>query len=207
MAGIAVARLRLLSSEGMIQVKIVEKRPEGYHIRVIALGLLLPIGLHFAPNENLAEAFAEIQPWLPTVLAPLDPLLACDNPAFVEVNEPGRQMRVVKSDSSLVVDVNDEEESAHVWAPLRAISSAVEELALRLLLRNAKLRQLLFRVRVANPSQAPAGEAIRMRHPSAESNTPLALAKRSQNRAVSKFPCRARSSPDARKDSQSRRHP
>jgi hypothetical protein len=47
----------------------------------------------------------------------------------VEVNSHGQHVRVVKSGGSLVVDVKNEEESVHVSAPIRAISSAVEELA------------------------------------------------------------------------------
>jgi hypothetical protein len=128
-AGTAVAGVSLLCSEGMIQVKVVEKRPEGHHIRVMAPALLLPIGMHFAPKDGIREASAEIQPWLPTIRAALAQLRECDDFAFVEVNEPGRQVRVVKSGGSLVVDVNDEEESVHVSAPIRTLSSAVEELA------------------------------------------------------------------------------
>ena len=128
-AGTAVAGVSLLCSEGMIQVKVVEKRPEGHHIRVMAPALLLPIGMHFAPKDGIREASAEIQPWLPTIRAALAQLRECEDFAFVEVNEPGRQVRVVKSGGSLVVDVNDEEESVHVSAPIRTLSSAVEELA------------------------------------------------------------------------------
>src|SRR4029077_13817401 len=128
-AGTAVAGVSLLCSEGMIQVKVVEKRPEGHHIRVMAPALLLPIGMHFAPKDGIREASAEIQPWLPTIRAALAQLRECDDFAFVEVNEPGRQVRVVKSGGPLVVDVNDEEESVHVSAPIRTLSSAVEELA------------------------------------------------------------------------------
>jgi len=128
-ASTAVTGASLLCSEGMIQVKVVEKRPEGHHIRVMAPALLLPIGMHFAPKDGIREASAEIQPWLPTIRAALAQLRECDDFAFVEVNEPGRQVRVVKSGGSLVVDVNDEEESVHVSAPIRTLSSAVEELA------------------------------------------------------------------------------
>jgi len=128
-ASTAVAGASLLCSEGMIQVKVVEKRPEGHHIRVMAPALLLPIGMHFAPKDGIREASAEIQPWLPTIRAALAQLRECDDFAFVEVNGPGRQVRVVKSGGSLVVDVNDEEESVHVSAPIRTLSSAVEELA------------------------------------------------------------------------------
>jgi hypothetical protein len=128
-AGTTVAGVSLLCSEGMIQVKVIEKRPEGHHIRVMAPALLLPIGMHFAPKDGISEASAEIQPWLPTIRAALAQLRDCDDFAFVEVNEPDRQVRVAKSGGSLVVDVNDEEESVHVSAPIRAMSSAVEELA------------------------------------------------------------------------------
>ena len=128
-AGTAVAGVGLLCSEGMIQVKVVEKRPEGHHIRVIAPALLLPIGMHFAPKESISDASAEIQPWLPTIRAALAQLRECDDFAFVEVKEPGRHVRVAKSGGSLVVDVDSEEESVHVSAPIRAMSSAVEELA------------------------------------------------------------------------------
>jgi len=129
LAGTAVAGVGLLCSEGMIQVNVVEKRPEGHHIRIMAPALLVPIGMHFAPKENIAEASAEIQPWLPTIRAALAQLRECDDFAFVEVKEPGQQVRVAKSGGSLVVDVNSEEESVHVSAPIRAMSSAVEELA------------------------------------------------------------------------------
>jgi hypothetical protein len=128
-AGTAVAGVGLLCSEGMIQVNVIEKRPEGHHIHVMAPALPLPIGMHFAPKENIAEASAEIQPWLPAIRAALAQLRECDDFAFVEVKEPGQQVRVAKSGGSLVVDVNSEEESVHVSAPIRAMSSAVEELA------------------------------------------------------------------------------
>jgi hypothetical protein len=129
LAGTAIAGVGLLCSEGMIQVNVVQKRAEGHHIRVMAPALLLPIGMHFAPKDGISEASEEIQPWLPTIRAALSQLRECDDFVFVEVKEPGQQVRVAKSGGSMVVDVNDEEQSVHVSAPIRAMSSAVEELA------------------------------------------------------------------------------
>lgn len=77
----------------------------------------------------MSEASAEIRPWLPTIRAALAQLRECDDIAFVEVKEPGQRVRVAKMGGSLVVDVNNEEEFAHVSAPIRAMTSAVEELA------------------------------------------------------------------------------
>jgi hypothetical protein len=128
-AGTALAGAGLLCSQGMVQVNVVQKHPESHHIHVIAPALLLTIGTHFAPKERMAEASAEIRPWLPTIRATFEQLRECGDIAFVEVKEPGRQVRVAKSGGSIVVDVESEEESVRVSAPIRAMSSAVEELA------------------------------------------------------------------------------
>ena len=128
-AGTAVAGAGLLCSQGMIEVNVVQKRPEGHHIRVIAPALLLPIGLHFAPKDRLSEASSQIQPWLPTIRTALAQLRESDDFTLVQVKEPGQHVRVAKSGGSILVDVNCEEETVHVSAPIPAMSSAVEELA------------------------------------------------------------------------------
>jgi hypothetical protein len=129
LVGTCVAGVGLLCSEGMIQVNVVEKRAEGHHIRVMAPALLVPIGMHFAPKDGISEASAEIQPWMPTIRAALAQLRECDDFALVEVKESGQEVRVTKSGGSLVVDVSNRDETVHVSAPIRAMSSAVEELA------------------------------------------------------------------------------
>jgi hypothetical protein len=45
------------------------------------------------------------------------------------VKEPGQNVRVAKSGGSIVVDVNENDETVHVSTPIRAMSSAIEELA------------------------------------------------------------------------------
>ncbi|MGH9714379.1 MAG: hypothetical protein ACRD5M_13865 [Candidatus Acidiferrales bacterium] len=127
-AGTALAGAGLLCSQGLVEVNVVEKHAQGHHVHVIAPALLLTIGTHFAPRDNMAEASAEIQPWLPTIRATFAELRECDDIAFVEVKEPGQQVRVAKSGGSIVVDVEREDESVHVSAPIRAMSSAFEEL-------------------------------------------------------------------------------
>jgi hypothetical protein len=130
LAGTAVAGMGLLCSEGLIQVKVAEKRqPADHSVYVVAPALLVPIGMHFAPKEKMAEASGEIQPWLPTIRAALAELRACDDITFVEVSNLGGQVRVAKSSGAIVVNVNNEEETVHVSVPIRAFASAVEELA------------------------------------------------------------------------------
>jgi hypothetical protein len=66
---------------------------------------------------------------MPTIRASLDALGESDDLTFVEVKEPGQNVRVAKNGGSIVVDVNDDNETVHVSTPIRAMSSAIEELA------------------------------------------------------------------------------
>jgi hypothetical protein len=127
--GTAVAGVGVLCSEGMIEVKVVERKPEVHHVYVIAPAMLVPIGMHFAPQRDLSRAAAQIRPWLPTIRAALDQLRESDDVTLVEVKEPGEHVRVAKEGGSIVVDVQDENETVHVSTPIRAISSTIEQLA------------------------------------------------------------------------------
>ena len=127
--GTAVAGVGLLCSDGMVEVKVVERHPEVHHVYVIAPAMLVPIGMRFAPRKELSHAAVQIQPWLPTIRAALDQLRETDDVILVEVKEPGEHVRVAKEGGSIVVDVEEKDETVHVSTPIRAISSTVEQLA------------------------------------------------------------------------------
>jgi hypothetical protein len=127
--GTAVAGVGLLCSDGMIEVKVVERQPEVHHVYVIAPAMLVPIGMHFAPQRELSHAAAQIQPWMPTIRAALDQLREIDDVTLVEVKEPGEHVRVAKQGGSIVVDVEEKDDTVHVSTPIRAISSTIEQLA------------------------------------------------------------------------------
>jgi hypothetical protein len=129
MAGTALAGVGILCSEGMVQVKVIEKAPQGHHINVIAPALLCPIAAHFVPRRALANASRDIRPWLPVVRAALDGLGESEDMTFVEVEERDEHVKVAKSGGSIVVDVDDPDETVHVSTPIRAISSTVEQIA------------------------------------------------------------------------------
>lgn len=128
-AGTAFASAGLLCSEGLVHVDVREKQPQGHHIRVLAPALIAPIGVFFAPKADLADASAQIRPYLPVIRATLDGLRETDDVTLVEVNEPDQHVRVAKEGGSIVVDVDDAEDTVHVSTPIRAIASTVEQLA------------------------------------------------------------------------------
>jgi hypothetical protein len=113
----------------MISVNVQTRQPEKHHVYLIVPAMLVPIGMHFVPKENLAESSRELKPWMPTIRAAIDALDESDDITFVEVKEPGQNVRVAKSGGSIVVDVTGDDETVHVSTPIRAMSSAIEELA------------------------------------------------------------------------------
>jgi hypothetical protein len=128
-AGTALAGVGLVCSEGMIEVKVVEKQPEVHHLYVLAPAMLVPITMHFIPNRKLSRAASEIKPWMPTIRAALEKLREGEDVTLVDAREPGQHVLVTKSGGSVVVDVTDTEETVHVSTPIRTIESTVEQVA------------------------------------------------------------------------------
>ncbi|MGB9070195.1 MAG: hypothetical protein WCC21_16620 [Candidatus Acidiferrales bacterium] len=128
-AGVALAGAEFLCSEGVVRVKVVEKQPRGLHIHVLAPAMLAPIALQLAPQRSLAQAARQIQPNLPAIRAALEGLRDSGDLVLVDVKEPGQHLEVERSGGSIVMDVDDASETVHVSAPIRAISSTVEQLA------------------------------------------------------------------------------
>ena len=128
-AGVALAGAGVLCSEGLVQVQVIEKQPQGHHIDMIAPAMLAPIAVHLAPQRELAQAARDMQPYLPAVRAALLGLRNTEDMVFVEVNAPGERVHVAKSGGSMIVDVDNADTIVHVSAPIRAMSSTVEQIA------------------------------------------------------------------------------
>jgi len=129
MTGVVFAGAGVICSEGFVQVKVIQKQADGHHINVIAPAVLGPIAAHFVPARNLDDASRQIRPYLPLIDTTLDALRQADDIVLVDVREPGEHVQVMKSGGSIVVDVDDPNETVHVSAPLRAISGTVDQLA------------------------------------------------------------------------------
>lgn len=129
LAGTAFVGAGLLCSEGFVQVKVEQNGPQGHHIDIIAPAALGPIAAHCIPARNLEDASRQIRPWLPVIDTSLDALRTTNDIVLVEVSQPGQHVKVSKIGGSIVVDVNDHEETVHVSAPLRAIEGTVDDIA------------------------------------------------------------------------------
>jgi hypothetical protein len=129
MAGTAFVGAGLLCSEGFVQVNVQQKRADGHHIDVIAPAALAPFAAHCIPARNLVDASQQIRPWLPLIDTTLDALRATNNIVLVDVTEPGKHVRVSKLGGSIVIDVDDPNETVHVAVPLRAMEGTVDQIA------------------------------------------------------------------------------
>lgn len=125
MAGTAFLGAGLLCSEGFVQVNVQQKGQQGRHIDIIAPAALGPIAAHCIPSRNLEDASRQIRPWLPLIDTTLDALRETNDIVLVEVTEPDQHVKVSKIGGSIVVDVNDPNETVHVSAPLRAVEGTV----------------------------------------------------------------------------------
>lgn len=120
----------VVSSEGFIHVKVHENATNGTHLSFVVPAMLVPVTLKFVPKKYFAEPARQLGPWMPVIDATLSGLIDCaDNTTLVEVTDPGEHVSVVKSDGGIVVDVQDPDETVHVAVPLRAVRSAIHEIA------------------------------------------------------------------------------
>ena len=127
--GTAVVGAAALSSEGFINVRVHEKQPDGHNITVIVPAALVPTVLKFVPRERLSDSSAELREYLPVIDAAIPALEQCPDGVFVELIDANEHVIVAKRGGSIVVDVNDTDETVHVSVPLRAAQSSIHQIA------------------------------------------------------------------------------
>jgi len=127
--GTALVGGAALSSEGFIHVTVQEKHPDGTHLTLLVPAVLAPVTLRFVPGEQLAQASADLRPYLPAIDAAVPALEDCPDGVLVEVTDPDEHVTIEKNGNSIVVDVNDHEDVVHVSVPLGAAQRAIHEIA------------------------------------------------------------------------------
>lgn len=127
--GTALVAGAVVSSEGFIHVKVHEKQTDGTHISLVVPAMIVPVTLKFVPDHYLAQGGREVRRYLPVIDAAISGLADCPDGPLVEVMDPDEHVSVFKSGSSIVVDVDDPDETVHVSAPLHAAQNAIDEIA------------------------------------------------------------------------------
>ena len=128
MMGTVLVGGAMLCSDGFVSVRVNQRAREGSHIFFVVPGALAPLGMKFIPREHWIEVEKEVQPYLPGIRAAVEGLSEYPDTTFVEVIDPSNHVRVHKSGDSIVVDVDDPDETVHVSVPFRTVKSVVREL-------------------------------------------------------------------------------
>lgn len=127
--GTALVAGAVVSSEGFIHVKVHEKQTNGTHISLVMPAIVVPVTLKFVPNHYLAQGGRDLRRYLPVIDAAISGLADCPDGPLVDVTDPDEHISVVKSGGSIVVDVDDPNQTVHVSVPLHATRSAIHEIA------------------------------------------------------------------------------
>ena len=114
---------------GAVRVSVREKSPGGENIRLVVPAAAVPVVLEFVPDGKLQEAAEEARPWLPVIEAASEELARCPDGALVEVTSPHEKVSIVKRGDSLVIDVDDTNETVHVTVPLKLVSVVANQIA------------------------------------------------------------------------------
>ena len=134
-AGLTICGLLLFTlagaafiSAGTVYVSVHQKGADGINLSIPLPVNLAHIALSLIPDEDLADARAELEPWLPLVDAVLSELARCPDGPLVEVEGPDETVTIVKQGRKLIVDVETRDESVHVSIPIRGIARLIDRL-------------------------------------------------------------------------------
>lgn len=117
--------------QGTIRVDVDEHRDGGTHVHVWAPAAIVPMALHFVPDDKLQQAEEHAGEWLPVLRAVSTSLGEHPQANFVEVQDGDQYVRVGTEDGKIRVDVKDPGEEVHVLVPVSTIQDVAEQLGAR----------------------------------------------------------------------------
>ena len=117
--------------QGTIRVDVDEHHEGGTHVHVWVPAALVPMAVHFIPNDKLQQAEERADEWLPIVRAVSQSLGEHPQANFVEVQDRDQHVRVSTEDGRIRVDVKDEGEEVHVLCPISTIQDVAEQIGAR----------------------------------------------------------------------------
>src|SRR5215467_4045999 len=117
--------------EGTIRVDVEEQREGGAHVHIWAPAAIVPMALHFVPDDKLTEATEHSNEWAPLARIAAKELRKYPNTTFVEVEDGEQHVKVSTVGNKVKVDVTGPEEDVHVAVPLAMNDDVIAQLAAR----------------------------------------------------------------------------
>jgi hypothetical protein len=113
---------------GFVHVKVHEKKPDGTNLNLYVPGILATVGTHVVPGREIEKVAHKMRDVLPALAVAARELENVPDGPLVEVLSEREQVRVVKDGGSLVIDVNDRNDTVHVTVPLRLVYRVARDL-------------------------------------------------------------------------------
>lgn len=117
--------------EGTVRVDVDEPRAGGAHVHIWAPAAVVPMALHFVPDDKLRQITERSNEWAPLARIAAKELRKYPNTMFVEVEDGEQHVKVSTVDSKIKVDVTGPEENVHVAVPLAMIDDVIAQIAAR----------------------------------------------------------------------------
>ena len=118
----------VVMKDGVIEVNVQEKRPEGSHVHLYLPATVATWGMHLAPKEKLTGHLRGQQENLALAHVAVRELEKLPDAVLVQVDSTREHVRIATRSGSLVVDVDDPGETVHVHVPIRAARKVIEDL-------------------------------------------------------------------------------
>lgn len=114
--------------EGTLRVDVDEQRGDGTHIHFWAPAAVVPMALHFIPDNKLQHVCEHTEKFAPLAHIAAQELRRYPNTTFVEVTDGNQHVKVSTVGTKIQIDVDSPDENVHVAVPLRMIDDVITQL-------------------------------------------------------------------------------
>lgn len=122
---IAYAVHRVVTSQGVVAIDVVEKSPGGARVKIVVPGALVNFCLSFLPvvmpEDERQRLHDELSRYEPLLAAVVDELEQAPDMVFVEVEDGDEHVTIAKRDGHIVIDVETDEEDVRVEVPVASV--------------------------------------------------------------------------------------
>jgi len=118
----------VVMKDGLIEVNVQEKHPNGSHVHLYVPATVATWGVSLAPQEKLRAHLRGRQQDLTVAANAVSALEKVDDAVLLEVDSPSEHVRMETRGGDFVLDVDDHGETVHVRLPIRAARKVIEDL-------------------------------------------------------------------------------
>lgn len=122
LAGVYVAE------QGLVRVRVVEKKPGGDRVNLYVPAAAIPVALRLAPDDSIRRASERAKDLLPALRIACEELARLPDTELVEVRDSREHVRIRTVEGKLEIDVESDREDVRISVPLKLVENIAEQL-------------------------------------------------------------------------------